>query len=345
MKIIERNGKQYRLPNTQNEFQREMYIHLINRKWGNITEEPGYYRNNPYDAILPEEYIDKSPVIYEPIRNMFKKHLADQPFRIHKFFNHIVSSQAANANLFLPIIKSHKVNQVLRGIKADFGSIASDQLCRGYRIEYWDEEFNSLNDHSAIAGTDSDIAIAYYNSAEPPELCLWLIEHKLTEKEFTTCGGSKSNGKTERHNCNKSMEEIIKDRDTCYYHSAKGFNYWNIMEEHYSVFPNHADYDKCPFKGGMNQLWRNILLAISVEKDDRIPFKHVYFSVVRHPDNIYLNRTIDRFRKLIDNIPMFSVFTSKDVLKAVDKAQNKGDNRDAVLDEWKAWYEDFYRIK
>jgi len=43
MKEFNVNGKNYRLPNALNPFQQAMYIHLINWKWQNITEEEGYY--------------------------------------------------------------------------------------------------------------------------------------------------------------------------------------------------------------------------------------------------------------------------------------------------------------
>lgn len=51
-------------------------------------------------------------------------------------------------------------------------------------------------DHNPVSGTDADIAVAYRDYDD--DLCLWLIEHKLTEKEFTSCGGFRSRGKTER---------------------------------------------------------------------------------------------------------------------------------------------------
>jgi hypothetical protein len=344
MRVLRRDGKEYRLPGKLNPFQEEMYIHLIDRKWQMEIYKPGYfkYKGNLilYDAILPKKLRNKFTLIYPGIKERFKEHLRKHFFKIHKFFNHMASSQAANANLFLPILISPKVNSIFNALKPDFARIATKELDQGFRIEYWDDKHYCLNDHSKAAGTDSDIAIAYYNKND--ELCLWLIEHKLTEREFTTCGGSKSDKRTKRHNCNKTIDEILADKDACYYHSAKGFKYWDIMSRHRQFFKNDSAYMGCPFRRGENQLWRNILMALALE--DQGAYDHVYFSVVKHPDNIYLDRTIERFRNLIDDNPMFSVFTSKKVLKAVEEAQNKGD-RDIALDEWKAWYEDFYRIK
>ncbi len=67
-------------------------------------------------------------------------------------------------------------------INPRFGNIATEYLENGFQFEYWDES-NPLNDHTQAAGTDSDIAIAYYDVVG--ELSLWLIEHKLTEDYIT----------------------------------------------------------------------------------------------------------------------------------------------------------------
>lgn len=109
----------------------------------------------------------------------------------------MASSQAANMNLFMPILQHPLANQILKHLKPDFKCLANDELYHGYRLEFWDGNSNNekgnLGDHTPVAGTDSDIAIAYYNNDD--KLCLWLIEHKLRENEFTKCGGSKSKGR------------------------------------------------------------------------------------------------------------------------------------------------------
>jgi hypothetical protein len=69
----------------------------------------------------------------------------------------------------------------------------------------------------AGGGTDADIAIAYRNPVGT--LCLWLIEHKLTEAEFHACGGFKSNGRKARPDCDcsRSFADIQENKDTCYH--------------------------------------------------------------------------------------------------------------------------------
>ncbi|MHA1278610.1 MAG: PGN_0703 family putative restriction endonuclease [Candidatus Helarchaeota archaeon] len=336
MKIYTVGGQEYRLTNVLTPFQLEMQVHLVNWKWAHVTCEPAIHGNYPNDALLPETIAKQYPMLYPPILSAFKRHKKDFPFRLHPFFNHVASSQAANVNLFLPVLLHPKADRVFSSIKPDFSHLASEYLDNGFRIEFWDEPFGNLNDKKATSGTDSDIGIAYYNHED--ELCLWLIEHKLTEREFTTCGGSKSRGRRAIHDCSKSFSEILTGKQVCYYHSANHYNYWNITEDNQDFFVNHDQYEHCPFKGGLNQLWRNQLLGLSIEQDERQPYQHVTFSVVKHPRNTALDTTLEEYQNLIGNNSKFSVFTSVDVIKAAAGLD------DTNLNHWIDWYQDLYAL-
>jgi hypothetical protein len=336
MRVLTIDGNDYRLPNRLSPFQERMYVHLIDWKWQHITREPGYYGGNPHDAILPEAYAGRYPMVYPAVIDALEQHLQKHPFRIHKFFNHMASSQAANLNLFLPILLHPDAGAILRVVKPDVARLAVSQLDNGYRIEFWDEPFGNLGDKTQVSGTDTDIAIAYHNHQD--ELCLWLIEHKLTEKEFTPCGGFQSRGRQARHDCSKRFTDILADKHLCYYHDVRHFNYWNITEANRGFFANHAGYDHCPFQGGMNQLWRNQLLGLSIEQDARQPYRHVSFSVVKHPGNTALDRSLAAYRGLIADSPKFSVLTSAGIIAAAATLN------DAELDQWIAWYKDLYNL-
>jgi hypothetical protein len=339
----------YRLPGNLSDFQEQLYIHLIDWKWENITRDAGYYLKRTYDAILPESCVKDgvSQLIYDGIRESLVNHRKRNDFRIHKHFNHMASSQAACINLFLPILHHGAAGAVLGSVKSDFASVAETELDNGYCLEFWGDNFNGgnpggsgtgpLGDKSAMAGTDADLAIAYYN--HEGELCLWLIEHKLTEKEFTTCGGFKSNGRVKtEHDCGRSFTDILADKNLCYYHDKRNFRYWDLTEENRDFFKNHGDHASCPFKGGMNQLWRNQLLGLAIEKDPDRPFRHVYLSVVRHPENKALDPTLSAYRKLINGNPKFSDFTSADFIRATEK------HGDANLMQWAKWYKNLYQL-
>ena len=336
MKTLTVKGQNYRLPNSLNAFQQELYIHLIDWKWEYITREAGTARGNFYDAVLPESYADQFPMLYPEIVPDFKAHLEKFPFRIHTFFNHMASSQAANLNLFLPVLRHPQANAILAQLKPDFARLATEQLDHGYRIEFWDEPFGNLGDKNKATGTDSDIAIAYYNHDD--ELCLWLIEHKLSEAEFTTCGGFRSKGRQPRHDCSRPFADILAKKNICYYHDVRKFHYWEITEANQAFFPNHDQHAQCPFQGGTAQLWRNQLLGLSIEQDERQPYQQVTFSVAKHPQNTALDPSLREYENLIANNPKFSVFTSQ---MLCDAAANLND---PSLNAWVEWYRNLYAL-
>lgn len=347
VKILEMGGKKYRLPNGLTEFQTSMYVHLINWKWDRITKEPGKFKKKDgngvlktyeYDAILPESTHESFPLIYPSILNDLKNHQNAFKFKFHEHFNHMASSQAANINLFLPLLLNSHADEIFSRLKSDFKSIERNELYKGFRIEFWDGNSNKekglLKDHSAIAGTDADIAIAYRNHYD--ELCLWLIEHKLTEKEFTQCGGAKSKGKNASHDCTKTFDEILNEKGYCYYHSGSRYEYWNLTDSNKGFFTNASNFKSCPFIGGLNQLWRNQLLGFAIEKQGK--FKKVFFSVVKHPENNALNASLIEYSELIDNNHKFSFFDSEKVVSAALKSNNTS------IHNWAKWYNELYKL-
>lgn len=332
MKIPEEQAKKYKLPTKLNEFQLSLYIHLIEWKWRNITKEPGRYGKHLYDAILPESYKSQLYPLYRPIVDDVRN---NHRFKTHKHFGHMASSQAACLNLFVPLLKNPEIaNVVLCQINPNFVSLATEELEGGFQFEYWDDR-NLLKDHTDAAGTDSDIAIAYYNSEH--ELCLWLIEHKLTEAEFTTCGGYRSKGNAATQNCMDSAS-VLENHDLCYYKYKCGYNYW-AMTESSKLYKAEAlkSNSQCPFIGGTNQLWRNQLMGYGLQGTDK--FEQVHFSVVYHPANKELLHTINDYEGLLQDPSVFFSFTSKKIIDAVLLL------RDAEIREWEKWYSDLYKIE
>lgn len=222
-KII--NRKEYYIPNNLTSEQEKIYCHIIDWKQANITMQRGKFQGNEYDAIFPEN--SSIPTMtYKPIipqmEDMQQSLFAYKP---HKFANHAVSSQTACINLFMPVLMSSKANDILAmipGCPTNFKEIARNHLYNGFCFEYWGQDIKHdkglLNDHSVQAGTDADVAIAYFNSND--ELCLWLIEHKLSEKDFTECGAYKSKANTFKENCKKyNLTSLSCMPQECYYHS------------------------------------------------------------------------------------------------------------------------------
>ncbi len=332
------DGEDYFLPSQMNDFQRDLYIHLAKWKRAHHVEEPGYFKGQPNDLIFPDsvdDYLHIFPSIREKVQTLrFKK---------HKFFRHMASSQAACINLFVPILQyPETAAQILRAIKPDLAAIAIGELDEGYQLEFWGEPYcdhpkGFLNDHTPATGTDADIAIAYHDRSG--NLNLWMIEHKLSETEFTICKAATSKGRTREHRC-ETARDVYEDPGLCYYHSGKSYRYWEVTKEAASLFPvsRFPDNQGCPFKGGLNQLWRNQLLALVIEKQQK-PFRKVYFSVVHHPGNKRLESSIRQYKQLLDNTDRFFEFASSDILNAAQLDQYP------ELAEWANWYQELYLWK
>jgi len=108
----------------------------------------------------------------------------------------VASSQITCFNLSLPIMMSSHAANVLSAVKPDMKEVSHSRLDDGFCFEFWKElSDDNLSpkglpfDHSLQAGTVAYFAISYINHDDKP--CLWLIELKLTEKEFTCCNAFK----------------------------------------------------------------------------------------------------------------------------------------------------------
>lgn len=147
-----------------------------------------------------------------------------------------------------------------------------------------------MNDHSKQAGTDADVDIAYYNTED--KLCLWLIEHKLSEREFTVCGAYESKANESKANCTKcNLMDIAREPQKCHYHTI-GYKYWDILNKNLDRFQGAIEIKGCPFRRGLNQLWRNQILAFALQETGI--YNNVTFSVCHHAKNTMLNKSINQ---------------------------------------------------
>ena len=332
------------MPSKLTDFQQQIYKHLIDWKHTHITTEPGEYKGNTYDLMFPNSYCQKekiSPIIYSKLHNEIKEiQKGEFAYKVHLMSFHMASSQCACINLFLPILLDSNADKIISKIKGspnDFAKIDRTRLYNGFCFEYWGQDITNgkglLNDHSNVAGTDADIAIAYINTKG--EKCLWLIEHKLTETDFTNCGGYKSDKNSNKNLCkNNCLEKIIENPQLCHYHRI-GYKYWSILQSKKDLFKPLQNQKGCPFQDGTNQLFRNQLLAFALENTPK--YTHVSFSVVHHKDNTSLQPTIDKYKQLITNNITFTTFTNSDIVNSAETYSNE-------LSEWITWYKDLYNL-
>jgi hypothetical protein len=129
----------------------------------------------------------------------------------------------------------------------------------------------------------------------------------------------------------------MEDSSKCYYQYHCNYDYWNITNSS-DLFDQSilSSQTKCPFIGGANQLWRNQLMGHAIKEKGE--YERVHFSVVHHPENNDLQKTIAEYEQMLSDKGLFSVFTSEQILDAALKIQNDD------ISEWAKWYSGLYRI-
>ena len=78
----------------------------------------------------------------------------------------------------------------------------------------------------------------------------------------------------------------------------------------------------------------NVFAKSIVESSEKWPYKKVYFSVVNHPENNSLNKSISEYKQLLHHNDRFFNFSSD---KIINSAKNE-----PMLEEWLQWYQDLY---
>lgn len=287
----------------------------------------GSYKGREYSHILHKN--DISYNFLPSIREEALKYLEYKGIKKHIYFDHLNSSQAACFNLFIPLqLDIALAKKVFKSILPDFVRLTGD-----IEFEYYHKEKDYLgegrNKEGVVnVGTDSDVAIFYENTKG--EKCLCLLEHKLSEQEFTNCNAYKSKNNLKKELCN-NFENIWSNPDNCYYQSGKKYKYWELTHDKKSIF-NHSILEThsgvCPFKGSMQQLWRNMLLARAIQNDPTNPIHKAYFGVVYHQENDKLFRTkknfesenvADEFKHILSEKDKFFLITIQQILAEIKK--------------------------
>ncbi|HOZ14034.1 MAG TPA: hypothetical protein PK784_04550 [Tenuifilaceae bacterium] len=123
----------------------------------------------------------------------------------------------------------------------------------------------SIGDQAGNKGTDADIAVFY--TYENNKKGLILIEFKFIEAEFSTCSSYREKGQI-RNVCDSStyFEDLVvqKKRDS-FKNYICGYNKylnWQLTKESMVLdIKTINSSSHCPFRFGLNQLWRNMILA------------------------------------------------------------------------------------
>jgi hypothetical protein len=224
-------------------------------------------KGTPYKHLLTVENSQFNFItdkILSATKQRFSKHKAGD---LHRILTNTAASQPYCFNLIIYLQqKPYLANKLF-----------SDLLGKSVKVQHLEPEFTpnmcnniegfertsdeSIGDQNLKLGigTDADIAIFYtYDNGKKGIL---LVEFKFIEAEFSTCS-SFANKKAIQPTCNSEIfySELVATKNMlCGYN--KYFN-WQLTNKSRVIDGQKiGTVSSCPFRFGLNQLWRNMLLA------------------------------------------------------------------------------------
>ena len=261
-----------------NDWQKKVYYHMSDYLQSKGIKDFGKSKHgNPYMHLLPKDQADKgmnfiTPDIYNDTINRFLHHKAGD---IERIKTNTCSSQAYCFNLFAYLYR-HKsfADSVLSSLIGKQIDIQHIELEFTPNQMLWNDfpliDDESIGDQSKNSGTDADVALFYHYDKNKKGVLL--IEFKFIEGEFSTCS-SYRNGKVGLKgvcDANTFFKELIengKKTEKGFLCGYQKYNNWRLTSTSQSLdILKVKNSLSCPFIGGCNQLWRNMLLAEQVAK-------------------------------------------------------------------------------
>ena len=288
----------------------------------------------------PPMWVHWTDGIHSEYRDLAEHVRNDDEVKLHESAAHLLSSQALSFNLFLPFRE---------GARERLSECVADLVGTRLRVEEVRFEWvppgrllGELNGDRPVGGEPATaVDVVLWSRLANGRRAAVLIEVKLTEGGFTTCGGrrSRANGRTDV--C-ESAQLFFADPDACYLRRPKGKRrdrrYWQIFAaSHGSVrdaFPG-ADIDgQCPFAGNAQQPMRNLAIARALEQEETVA--QAWFALCAHDHNPDVNGHWEAWRALLPDPGMALSLPVSAVIRA-GEAEGYG--------AWAQWMRQRYRLE
>jgi hypothetical protein len=125
----------------------------------------------------------------------------------------------------------------------------------------------TIGDQASNQGTDADIAIFY--TYENNKKGLLLIEFKFIEAEFSICSSYRKKEKIKQVCISKEyfptlIEKKKRDAGNNFFCGYNKYFNWDLTKKSKVMDIDQISSMPCPFRLGLNQLWRNMILAEQV---------------------------------------------------------------------------------
>ena len=227
--------------------------------------------------------------IFPAYRDLAEQVVRADQVRLHKQAPHLRSSQAFAFNLFLPF-RAGRLDRLSKLVHEHVGTRLTID-----RVQFeWVPPGGLLGE---IAGdrpvgdepaTAADVVL--WGRTSPGRRAAVLLEVKLSEGEFTACGGRQSRGNRRKDVC-QSARLFMHEPNACYLRrpvrQRRDRRYWKIFSQSYgsvrNAFPNADLNGPCPFAFDMQQPMRNLAIAQGLVQDGALD--KAWFALCAHDAN------------------------------------------------------------
>jgi hypothetical protein len=277
--------------------------------------------------------------IYPGFRDEAAKAVVEDGVKLHDFAAAITSSQMFALNLFMPWRQGPRTALDGRLSKAVSEEIVVERVA-----------FEWVPPGPLLGEIDGDCPRPD-ETATGVDVVLWgrdtagarvalLLEVKLGEGGFTTCGGRDSSANRRPDVC-ASASRFFDNPADCYLRrpvrKIRDRRYWEIFaRSHGSVraaFPGADEAGPCPFAGHQQQPMRNLAIAHALVQETIVD--RAWFGLCPHDENPDVPREWNTWRRLLPAGEKAPVLLASRVLEA---------GRDAGHSDWARWMTDRYRL-
>ena len=293
------------------------------------------------DGSRDREWPHWSDGIHPAYRALAEDVVRADSVKLHRHAAHLRSSQMFAFNLFLPFRDEGRerlsdrvggmIGAPFRIDEVRFEWVPPGALLGEIRGD------RPVGDEPAT-GVD----IVLWGQLTGGERAVVLLEVKLSEGEFTSCGGRNSAANQRKDVC-ASATRFFGEPSACYLRRPKRARrdrrYWEIFAaSHGSVhdaFPGADMTGPCPFAESMQQPMRNLAIARGLEQDPTSAVEQAWFGLCAHDDNPDIAAHWERWRSLLPDEAMAPALPASEVVRT-------GEEEGFV--EWAAWMRDRYRL-
>ena len=259
--------------------------------------------------------------------------------RLHDHVAHLLSSQAFAFNLFLPFREGNKEglsNRVseLVGARLTIDRVNFEWVPPGWLLGELEGEWPAGDEPAT--GVD----VVLWGRLEDQRRAVVLVEVKLSEGGFTTCGGRSSRRNRRKDVC-RSAALFLDDPNTCYltrpWGKQRDRRYWEIFTKSRGTvrdaFPHTEPDGPCPFAFNMQQPMRNYAIALGLEQEDIVG--RAWFVLCAHDANPDVAGHWRAWKDLLPDPSMAPFLPASEVVRAGEAAG---------LKDWGSYMRSRYRF-